>query len=85
MSLVGPDGLVVELPSIPHDFIHELGQTDRVAGGTGAGGFKGARGGIGDVRFVVGGVNVFAVPAASNTLVVVIEGRGLTGGNGELT
>ena len=65
LSLVGPDGLVVELPRVPHYFVHELRETDGVAGWTRARGLEGSRGGIGDVGFVVGGVDVFAVPAAA--------------------
>lgn len=47
-----------------------------MAGGAGAGGLEGAGGGVGDVRFVVGGVDVFAVPAADCLLVQEGDGEG---------
>ena len=49
---------------IPHHFIHQLGQSNRVTGRAGANGFKGPGLGIGDVALVVGTVCVFSVPAS---------------------
>ena len=59
-----PFGWVVELPSIPHDFVHELREADGMACRAGAGRLEAAAAGVGDVLSVVWRVEVLAVPAS---------------------
>jgi hypothetical protein len=66
-SIGGPLGLVVEGRRVPHDFVHELGNADRVRGGAAAAEGEeigGAGGWVGYVLTVIGAIEVFAVPAA---------------------
>ena len=60
----GPESLVGELPHVPHDLVHDLGKLDGVAGWAGAAAVGAGALAVGDVRLVVRGVEVLAVPAA---------------------
>ncbi|KAK5634940.1 hypothetical protein RRF57_010651 [Xylaria bambusicola] len=58
-----PLGLVVELARVKHDFVHDLGNLDRVGRGAGTAALEGAGRRIRDVTLVVGRVQVLTVPA----------------------
>lgn len=62
-AVLRPQRRVVELPRVPHHFVHHLRQAHGVRRGARGGGLEGAAGGVGDVAFVVGAVEVLAVPA----------------------
>ena len=64
LPCLGPVLFVVELARVPHHLVHELWQTDGVAGGTGPGGLEAACAGVGDVTLMVRRVEVLAVPAS---------------------
>jgi hypothetical protein len=64
LAAVGrPVLLVVELPGVEHDLVHDLRDLDRVRSRARAARLEGARGRVGDVRLVVGRVERLAVPA----------------------
>lgn len=69
----GPEALVVEGRRVPDDFVHELWNADWVRGRAAAAEAEevgGAAGRVGDVRLVIGRVEVLAVPAAVWVLVI---------------
>ena len=62
-SILGPVGLVVELPGVEHDLVHDLGDLDWMRRGAGAARLEGARGRIRDMALVIRRIGVLAVPA----------------------
>jgi len=69
-TILGPVSLVVELAGIPNNFQHKLRDLDgmgrwAITAGAGSSESGGSVLGVGDVRLVVGAVEVLAVPATT--------------------
>ena len=69
-AVFGPISLVVEFTRVPDDFVDELAHAHGVGGWRGSAGLDAAVFRVGHVGHVVGGVEVYTVPAA----VVVLDG-----------
>lgn len=82
LDAVGPHGLIVKLCRVPDDFQHQLRDPDGVGGRAGTS--QAEEGGrtvdrVRDVILVVGAVEIFAVPAARQMVVLVQRGASCFG------
>ncbi len=69
LSGLGPVGLVVELPGVEHDLVHDLGDLDGVGRWAGTARLESAARGVRDMALVIGRVGVLAIPARGKVTV----------------
>lgn len=62
-AILRPQLRIIERGRIPHYLVHDLGQSDRMGGGTGASTLEGSGLGIRHVGFVIGAINSLSIPA----------------------